>query len=60
VEEKYDVTQKKERKVFCGRPITVRMLMRNPLATEIKITKVRLVCSYVGDGAASDADYDAD
>jgi hypothetical protein len=36
--EKQEVTYKKERKVFCGRPITVRMIMRNPLATEMRIS----------------------
>jgi hypothetical protein len=45
-QEKAELTEKKERKVFSGQPITVRLMMRNPLLTEIQISKVRLVCSY--------------
>jgi hypothetical protein len=48
-DEKEEVTLKKERKVFAGRPITVRFIMRNPLATEILISKVHLVCRYKDD-----------
>ena len=49
MEEKEEVTYKKERKVFAGRPIAVRVMMRNPLATEILISKVQLVCNYKDD-----------
>ena len=55
-EEKEEVTYKKERKVFAGRPITVRVMMRNPLATEILISKVQLVCKYK-DEQTSDQDF---
>jgi hypothetical protein len=60
VEEKEEITHKKERKVYCGRPITVRMLMRNPLATEIKVGQVKLVCSYKGDEPSQDADFECE
>ncbi len=55
-EEKEEVTYKKERKVFAGRPITMRVMMRNPLATEILISKVQLVCKYK-DEQTSDQDF---
>jgi hypothetical protein len=40
IDERVAITHKKERKVFQNRPITLRMLMRNPLATDVSISKV--------------------
>lgn len=60
IEEKEEITHKKERKVHCGRPITVRIMMRNPLATEIKVGQVKLVCSYKGDEPTTESDFECD
>lgn len=44
--EKADLTQKRVRKVFQGEPITVKMIMRNPLLIDISIRKVCIHCEY--------------
>jgi len=47
--EKRGIVNKKNRKVFCNRPISVKVLMRNPLLTDISIGKIRLHCYYTSD-----------
>lgn len=44
---KKELTLKKVRKSYAGEPIIVKMLMKNPLLSDIYITKIKLVCRYV-------------
>ena len=47
LKERTDTTFKKERKVFQDKPIRVRFLLRNPLLTDIAVSKLRLCCRFV-------------
>lgn len=43
---KRDLTIKKVRKVFANETITLKILMKNPLMTDIYINNIRLHCRY--------------
>ena len=45
---KRELALKNVRKVFAGEPITVKLLMRNPLMADVFINKIKITCRYEG------------
>ena len=43
---KRDLTIKKMRKSFVNEPITFKLLMKNPLMTDLDLSHIRLICRY--------------
>lgn len=55
---KRDLTIKKIRKAMVNEPITVKLLMKNPLMTDLDLSHIKLVCRYEdGEGTHND-DFD--
>ena len=46
---KRELTLKKIRNAFSNEPITVKLLMKNPLMADIYINRIRLICHYEGE-----------
>lgn len=47
---KRDLTVKKTRKAFINEPVTVKLLMKNPLMADISMTNIQLICRFEGGG----------
>ena len=59
LKERTDTTYKRQRKVFKDKPICVRFVLRNPLLTDIAISKLRLCCRYVNEENKDDGGSNA-
>lgn len=44
-----ELLSKKTRKVFCNTPVTMRVVLQNPLHVAIAVKNIRVVCSYTGE-----------
>lgn len=55
---KRDLTVKKIRSAMVNEPITVKLLMKNPLMTDLDLSHIKLICRYEDAQETTNDDFD--